>query len=87
MRRFFIASFSLLATAAACVPSSACDDYVEYMCDCHPEEDCAELRTIHQDAVGEELTDCTIALDEQKEEDVASGNECATDDAGDSGAK
>jgi hypothetical protein len=87
MRRFFIASFSLLATAAACVPTSACDDYVDYMCDCHPEEDCAELRTIHQDAVGEELTDCTIALDEQKEEDVLAENECATADGADSGAK
>lgn len=87
MRRFFIASFSLLATASACVPTSACDDYVEYMCDCHPEENCAELRTIHQDAIGEELTDCTIALDEQKDEDVVSENECATADAADSGAK
>lgn len=86
MRRFFIASISLLATAA-CVPTSACDDYVEYMCDCHPEEDCAELRTIHQDAVGEELTDCSIALSEQKQEDVSTGNECATEDTGDSAAK
>lgn len=87
MRRFFIASFSLLATAAACVPSSVCDEYVDYMCDCHPEEDCAELRTIHQDAVGEELTDCSIALNEQKEADVVSENECATDQVTDSAAK
>lgn len=87
MRRFLIASISLLATGVACVPTSACDDYVDYMCDCHPEEDCAELRTIHQDAIGEELTDCTVALDEQKEEDVTSANECATEDGTDSGAK
>ena len=38
-----------LLTATACVPATACDEYVDYMCDCHPEEDCQTLRVIHQD--------------------------------------
>ena len=72
-------SFSLvvgLLAATACVPATACDEYVDYMCDCHPEEDCQTLRVIHQDAEGEMLSDCTIALDEQLEVDDSDGLDC-----------
>ncbi|MED5371337.1 MAG: hypothetical protein VX899_10015 [Myxococcota bacterium] len=82
MRRALIATFALLGTASACVTTDACDDYVDYMCDCHPEADCAELRTIHQDAQGEELTDCAVALQEQKTEDTEAGDECEAGDTG-----
>ena len=73
----------LLGGLAAClVPESACDDYVDYICDCHPDQDCQQLRIIHQDAEGDELADCQIALDETQAEDLEDGHDCATQDTG-----
>ena len=41
-----------------------------------------ELRIIYQDASGEDLSDCQVALDEQEEEDEATGEGCATGGTG-----
>jgi len=54
-----------------------CDQYVQYMCDCHPEADCAELRSIYADAGADVQEQCAIALDEQESAD---GGECPPED-------
>ena len=44
-----------LALLGACVTTDACDEYVDYMCECHaddPDYDCNTLRIIYQDAIG-----------------------------------
>lgn len=67
----------LIATAlglAACGDDS-CDRYVDYMCDCHPESDCEDLRKVYEDADGDLQDECAAELDDQKDED---DGECGT---------
>lgn len=84
MSRLLILAGALVGLTACLdiVSPEACDDYVDYICDCHaddPEYDCEELRIVYQDAEGEELTDCQIALDEVQDEDDAAGDDCELD--------
>ena len=75
----------LLALALiACGPAStgaknSCDDYVDYMCDCHgddPDVDCEEFATVYGDADAEQQVACEDALSEQEDADAAEGLEC-----------
>lgn len=78
MHRLALAAMSL-GLLSACVTTNACDNYVDYMCECHaddPDFDCNTLRIIYQDADGEDLSDCSVALDEQQTEDVEAGDDC-----------
>ena len=73
-----------LALLGACVTTDACDEYVDYMCECHaddPDYDCNTLRIIYQDADGETLSDCQVTLQDQQSEDDANGESCDADDA------
>ena len=56
-----------LALLGACVTTDACDEYVDYMCECH--------------ADGETLSDCQVTLQDQQSEDDANGESCDADDA------
>ncbi len=84
MHRFGLTAMAL-TVLSACVTTDACDQYVDYMCDCHaddPDYDCNSLRIIYQDADGETLSDCQVTLQEQKSEDDAAGESCDQTDTG-----
>jgi hypothetical protein len=74
----------LVAFAIACtVSSEPCDDYVDYMCDCHPEDpddpdgvDCEELATQFSGTDPSLDEQCISSLDEQRDKDEANGWEC-----------
>jgi len=67
----------LLPCAFACVVSSEpCDDYVSYMCDCHPEDpddpdgvDCQDLTTEFSDTDPKLDEQCSSSLDDQRDKD------------------
>jgi hypothetical protein len=74
----------LLPFAVACtVSSDPCDDYVDYMCDCHPEDaddpdgvDCEDLATQFPDTDPKLEEHCIAALDAQLDKDEANDWEC-----------
>lgn len=61
-----------------------CAAYADYMCDCHPEEDCDDLQTIYgTGSTDADLAEtCAADLQEQQEEDdaenYATSGECGT---------
>ena len=56
---------------------NTCEEYVNYMCDCHSEEtNCSELHTQFEDATPDDLENCAVDLDSQIEEDTTNGLEC-----------
>jgi hypothetical protein len=69
---------------AACdVSAQPCDDYVDYMCDCHPEDpddpdavDCADLTNQFSDTDPALEDECISSLDEQRDKDDANDWEC-----------
>lgn len=79
------AAFALL-TLAACDDSSPCDDYVTYMCDCHPEKSCSDLETVYGGADTSLDDECAVALDDQEQADAEAGLTCGSTSTGDSGA-
>ena len=74
----------LLPFAFACTfTSEPCDDYVDYMCDCHPEDpddpdgvDCEELGTELSDTDPELEEHCISSYDAQRDKDKDNGWEC-----------
>ena len=74
----------LLPFVFACVVSSEpCDDYVDYMCDCHPEDpddpdgiDCQDLATEFSDTDPKLDEQCTASLDDQRDKDEANDWVC-----------
>jgi hypothetical protein len=79
-----IAALCALLGAVAC-SSDPCQEYADYMCDCHPEEDCSDLQTIYgsDKADGDLQETCASDLDAQQQEDGAESyqttGECASD--------
>ena len=67
-----------------------CDEYVAYVCDCHPDDptfDCDEFRKTYEGANGDLQDECAIALDEQETADETEGHTCGeSPEGGDSGA-
>ena len=43
-------AMATLAIGLACEPSNACDEYVNYLCDCDAEIDCDQLAAEFEDA-------------------------------------
>ncbi len=63
-----------LALWVGCDAPQPCDEYVDYMCDCHAEEvDCETLRQTYADAAPAVQDQCAIDLSDQEQADVASG--------------
>jgi hypothetical protein len=81
MQRFAIL---LVPFAWSCtVSSEPCDDYVDYMCDCHPEDpddpdgvDCEELQTQFSGTDPTLEDECISSLADQENEDEANGWVC-----------
>ena len=79
MKRLGLGLFALAAAGTACVSPTACDDYVDYVCECHADDpgyDCEELRLLYEDAEGAELADCQLAMQDQVAADEAAGDSC-----------
>jgi hypothetical protein len=74
----------LLPFVFACVVSSEpCDDYVNYMCDCHPENpddpdgvDCQDLSTEFSNTDPKLDEQCSASLDDQRNKDEANDWVC-----------
>jgi hypothetical protein len=62
--------------AAACEPGNPCDEYVDYMCDCHPELSCESFTTTYDDPDPAVQDECAVLLNEQEQEDADAGLEC-----------
>jgi hypothetical protein len=80
----------LAGLSLACSGDSACDQYVDYICDCHaddPAYDCDALRTSYEAADDSLQDECSLALDSLETQDEQDGTGCVVEDSGgDSGA-
>ena len=74
----FVMLCVVLGLAAGCYEDS-CEEYIQYMCDCHPDEDCADLRNQYQNADAATQDDCALELDSQQESDDEDGLTCELD--------
>lgn len=81
--------FTMLLLSTACFEDKDyCEEYVDYMCDCHddnPDYDCATQQAIYEEATLEQQTQCALSLDEQMIEDEENGRECDLGTGGDTG--
>ena len=69
----------LLGLGIAC-GAEPCQDYVDYMCDCHGEDtgfDCNELQRVYADADASVQQQCQLELSDQQDQDDADGETCA----------
>ena len=76
---------TLTTFALACGDSNSCDDYVDYVCECHaddPAYDCEALQTPYEDADDELQAACSIILADLEEQDEQDGTGCVTDTGG-----
>lgn len=76
-------SSAALALTAALLPgcddssSNSCDEYVDYMCDCHSAEyDCQDLRNTYADPDSELQDECALSLEDQEDQDAEDGAVC-----------
>ena len=71
------ASALLLLVLTGCVEVDSCDEYVDYMCDCHGTEvNCEELRSAWSSSAIEDQDACSLELDEQIAQDADDGLVC-----------
>jgi len=64
---------------AGCAEEDPCGDYVDYICDCHADDeafDCQELRTTYANADADVEDECAIALGDQQDDDADQGLDC-----------
>ena len=83
MKKIVAVSFGFLALGVACIPADPCGDYVDYMCECHADDDgfdCEELRDTYAAADADLQDQCTIDLGDQEAEDDATGACAITED-------
>jgi hypothetical protein len=67
-----------------CTVENLCDDYVNYMCDCHDggtdqygeAVDCSEYQTVYENADQDLQLECQDELDAQIDYDADQGTEC-----------
>ncbi|TNE90042.1 MAG: hypothetical protein EP330_09445 [Deltaproteobacteria bacterium] len=75
-----IAVSALLLTAAACEITEPCDQYVDYMCDCHlSASECDQLRAQLVGADAATQDQCEIDLSNTQAEDGDNGVTCDGD--------
>ena len=75
----WVVCIGVAGLALGACTTDACSDYVDYMCACHDgedEESCADLEKQFEDADAALQDECSISLDEQKEQDDADGLVC-----------
>ena len=73
--RIAITTLLLAATLSAC-GEDPCQEYVDYMCECHDGDDglsCSDLQSQYESPSADLQDECVIALDEQEASDQESG--------------
>ena len=79
-RRIALAALPLaMVTACFEEPENACDRYVDYMCECHADDegfDCAELQAAYADADQTLQESCQLDLEDQRASDEDEGESC-----------
>lgn len=73
--KYILPIFLLAACEDTIKSTTSCDDYVDYICDCHsgnPDYDCDELSSMYSDPSTDQESECSVFLDEQKslDEDI-----------------
>ena len=68
-----------------CDSTNPCDEYVTYICDCHPDDDCTSLSNAYANADAELQDECALALDDQQNNDDETGHVCG--ESTDTGSK
>lgn len=87
MRQLMVPAAWLLV-ALGCEETDPCDEYVDYMCECHANDegfDCQALRNTYADADPAVQDQCAVALREQEDADAANGYVCG--EGGDTDAR
>ncbi len=78
MTRFLTALGALAGLTACLVTDAACEDYADYICECHADEyDCNEVRLEVSDPDADQLADCQVELDDLQADDADAGLDCA----------
>jgi hypothetical protein len=71
---------TLFSFLLACEPADPCDEYVDYLCTCHADDDafdCDELTLTYAGADPDVQDECAVQLDEQQQADDEAGLACA----------
>lgn len=85
MKPAIFAAIFLILPACDSVFGNPCQDYVDYICECHdgdPGYDCETLRASHNTDDVELYEDCTVALEDIQAADETTGQGCEADDTG-----
>ncbi|MEQ1566274.1 MAG: hypothetical protein ABMA64_11600 [Myxococcota bacterium] len=64
------------AAAIGCEPVNPCDEYVDYMCDCHVDDtgtNCQALTATYASADQDVQAECAVLLDDQQQADQSAG--------------
>ena len=75
----YLLPFLLIACEDTIKTTTVCDDYVDYICDCHsdnPDYNCDELESIYADPTTDQVSECSVSLDEQRALDEEDEFEC-----------
>ena len=81
--RFVVLSGILLSGACSDLSENPCEDYVNYVCECHadnPDLDCATLRAVHTNADVEVYEDCRLEHEALMQADSSLGEGCLDGD-------
>ncbi len=80
----------LLALACTLTGANPCQQYADYICDCHgddPDYDCASVQDQYSTSDPDLEDECEASLSDLKREDEAAGRECSSgSDTGDTAA-
>lgn len=66
----------LLGCEGSFLEETACDRYADYMCDCHPEDDCDGYLDLAATADADTIDQCAADLADQRDADETEGLEC-----------
>ena len=78
MTRVLLGVGALTRMTSCVVTDGACEDYADYICECHADEyDCNEVRLEVSNPDADQLADCQIELDDLQAEDADAGLDCA----------
>lgn len=74
-----VVTSAAIAAGTACTTEDPCQDYVDYICDCHDGEagyDCASLRETYADPDPDVQDQCSLDLAALEDQDQADGIVC-----------
>ena len=82
--RLLIGFFAVSLCAACDDSGNACDDYVQYVCDCADQTACDDATNTYADADSKLQDECQDALEDAEAADADAGKDCTA--YGDTGA-